>query len=654
MTVLDWLALLGSAVAIAAFSLLVYRFREPPVRGRVWLGLLRAAALLLLVFLLIDPAFRLPGQRRVPTRAVLLDASFSMLLPAGPGEPARWPAAVDAASAAAGGADVVLFGARPRTLDPGRLDDVSPADPRSLLAPALRAAVEAGAERAHVVTDGGLEDAAEAVRWAERLGLPITFESVRHAAAGNRSLVEVEAPPWTAAGSTAEIRVAVAADTALPPGSSVQVWEAGRMRAQAPLEPGAAGALSVATLRLVAEAPTGGGLVRYDLVLEPRDAFPDDDVRTIYVHVSERPAGVTLVSFWPDWEPRFLAPVLERSLGMPLRAYLRVAEGRYLRLATGGGDGVPAPESEVRAAVEAADLVVLHGPARAPAWAVEAARRARRLLVFADDATPAGLVPAAIGAARDGDWYLAEPLPPSPLGGALAGMPLEALPPLRALRDVSDAPGAVPVLMAAAGRRGPPQPVLVQGEGGGRRWAVALAHGYWTWALRGGESRAAYHDLWAAVTGWLTRDAAARLAEPIRPAHRVLARGLPIAWIAQGLAPDSISIRLADDAGRVQEFRLAARRDTAFSPPVAPAHYRFEAVATRGGQQLAAGSGVLTVESWSPEFVRPSHDLVDVTPDRRLRPHATRRPFRTSTLPWLLLLGLLAAEWVLRRRWGLR
>jgi hypothetical protein len=654
MTVLDWLALLGAAAAIAAFSLLVYRFREPPVRGRAGLGLLRAAALLLLVLLLIDPAFPLPGQRRIPVRAVLLDASLSMLLPAGPGDPARWNAAVGAVQAASGGADIVLFGTRPRTLDPALLGEVPPADPRSLLAPALQAAVEAGAERAHVLTDGELEDAAEAVRWAGRLGLPVTFENVRRGAAGNHSLVEVAAPTWAAAGAPVEIRVAVAADTALAAGTSVQVWDAGRLRAQEPVEPGAPGSLAVATLRLDAEAPAGGGMVRYDVVLEPRDAFPDDDVRAVYIQVSERPAGVTLVSFGPDWEPRFLAPVLERSLGMPLRAYLRVADGRYLRVASGGDAGVQVAESEVRAALDAADLIVLHAPAAAPPWALEAARRTRRLLVFADDATPAGLVPGAIGRARDGDWYATEPLPPSPLAGALAGMALGALPPLRALRDVADAPGAVPVLTAAAGRRGPPLPVLVQGEGGGRRWAIALAQGYWTWALRGGEARVAYHDLWAAVAGWLTRDTPARLADPIRPARHALPRGEPIAWIAQGLSPDSISLRLTDDAGGVREFRLAARRDTAFSPPVAPAHYRFEAVAVRDGQELAAGAGVVTVESWSPDFTRPTHVLVDVAPDRRLRPHATRRPFRTSALPWLALVGLLAAEWILRRRWGLR
>jgi hypothetical protein len=66
----------------------------------------------------------------------------------------------------------------------------------------------------------------------------------------------------------------------------------------------------------------------------------------------------------------------------------------------------------------------------------------------------------------------------------------------------------------------------------------------------------------------------------------------------------------------------------------------------------------LTVETWSPELARPPAPRAAIAPADRIGrgtvgPGA-RRPLHTSPVPYVLLVLLLSAEWVLRRRWGLR
>src|SRR5690606_29645440 len=220
------------------------------------------------------------------------------------------------------------------------------------------------------------------------------------------------------------------------------------------------------------ESPQGGGaagerggLVRYDFELQPGDVEADDDRRSAYVFVSERPAGVALVSFRPDWEPRYLQPVLEQALGVPVRGFAFVGDGRYVRIAAGLEAGRRAGEVEVRQAVEQADLLVLHGlDATAPAWAREAAGRARRRLVFPGDGAPVGL-PVEVSAPAPGEWYASSELPSSPLAGRLGTFRAEELPPPVGLRTVSGG-GTWTAPVASRGRRGPTPPLVGAGLGG--------------------------------------------------------------------------------------------------------------------------------------------------------------------------------------------
>jgi hypothetical protein len=100
-----------------------------------------------------------------------------------------------------------------------------------------------------------------------------------------------------------------------------------------------------------------------------------------------------------------------------------------------------------------------------------------------------------------------------------------------------------------------------------------------------------------------------------------------------------------------------AAGDTLQAPVLPPGAYRYEARAFAGERRLD-GAGDLTVETWSPELARTPVRLAALAPADLVtsgaRPRGARRPLHTSPVPYVLVVLLLSAEWVLRRRWGLR
>jgi hypothetical protein len=257
-----------------------------------------------------------------------------------------------------------------------------------------------------------------------------------------------------------------------------------------------------------------------------------------------------------------------------------------------------------------------------------------------------------------GDWYPSADVPPSPVASQLAGVDATSAPPLSGLHFTQAPAGAWVPLSASRGRRGPPTPLAVAGETAGRRWGVALGEGYWRWAFRGGESRQLYARLWGALAGWIVQEQGALAAAAVRPVQRVVPRGAPVRWVAPGLAPDSVLVRLEQAGGTSTEAVLPASADTATGAVLEPGHYRYEVRALAANDIVATAEGEITVESYSPEYTRPPVTLammeaaaVPVGPDTRARPG---RPLHASAWPYVVIVLLIAAEWVLRRRWGLR
>jgi hypothetical protein len=654
-----WIAFLVIAGATSAASVWIYRRREAPARGRGWLMGLRAMGLALLLLLLFDPD--LPGTARLssPAARILLDYSLSMSLP-DPAGGTRWQAALAAIrrEEAAVRAGVTLFGEVPRTVPADSLVSLAPDAQRTLLLPALQAMAEAGVREVIVVSDGGIDDVDDVVRWLPRLGLDVRVIPVGTTVA-NRGIVELSAPPWTEVDAPIEIQVGIASTG--PPGDSVLVSaiDRGEVVAQAMIATPAEGRVSAATLRFEARPPVSGSLARYDIILQGGDAAADDDARSVYVEVSDEPGGITFLSFRPDWEPRFLQPVLERALGLPVRGFLRASPATWVRGGSGMRVAMRASEQEVRDAVAGADLLVLHAYGEnAPAWIHELVPTVRRLLILPAGQMGNAPIPVPPGPLVAADWYLSEAVPASPIAHLLAGLEPGELPPLPALRPVDEPAGGWAPLFASRGRRGSGYPIAVAGETGRQRWAVALGEGFWRWAFRGGASRDVYERVWSALAGWLVEDQTILAGDDaITPLRHVVPRSSSPRWITSGPVPDSFNVRLTtEDGATVLDTTLVTASDTLAAPPVAYGHYAYEILAF-AGEDSSSGSGSLTVESFSPEFTRPRADAARleapvVSAGSPLR--GPRVPLRTEPWPWAVLITILCLEWVLRRRWGLR
>jgi hypothetical protein len=310
------------------------------------------------------------------------------------------------------------------------------------------------------------------------------------------------------------------------------------------------------------------------------------------------------------------------------------------------------PEAQVRDALAAAELPVLHGlDASAPGWARSVAATAPRVLLF--PGVGAAEVPVRLPPVQPGDWYILPAIPPSPVAPYLAGLQAEALPPLAGLRPAELPEGAWAPLLAG---RGAGYPVAVGGGTDARRWVVATGVGYWRWAFRGGEPREAYRRLWSALGGWLLRERGPTAAGAARPAERAVPRGAPVRWLLESEDADSLAVRILAGDSIVADTALGvAPGDTAATAPLAPGHYRYEARVFADGADAGTATGPFTVASYSPEFMRPLQPLDDVEGDGgALGGEATGRRLHTTPWPYLLILLLLAAEWVLRRRAGLR
>jgi hypothetical protein len=648
----SWFVFALAATAALILAYWFYRRRETPGRGRTLLSILRGAAIAVLLLLILDP--KLPGAVRANGEAVLLDGSLSMRMPSGDSGTTRWSQAAARARALSSG-PVIVFGDAAHQVAPDSLASIEPAATRSQLLPALQAVAEAGRTRATVVTDGGLSDADEVMRWLSRLGVELKVEPIGTPVT-NRGIVRVTAPGWVETGRPIDIHFEIAATGASGGPVVVQARQGDQVLTEMAVAAPAEGRVSAGTLRFNAAAPADDELARYDIVIQSDDVIEDDDVRSVYVRVSAEPQGAVLLSFQPDWEPRFLQPVLERSLGMPVRGYLRMSD-HWRSVGTGMSVGERAADEEVRRMVGRAELLIVHAYTnRLPGWVREAAGTAPRLMVFpAGDGEVPGVSLEPTGAVA-ADWYLSDVIPPSPIAPLLAGIDVRDVPPLSALRIPGRVAGSWAPLTVSRGRRGLSYPVALGGTAGGKRWIITLGEGYWRWAFWSDHGRDVYERLFSALAGWLVEEQVANGPDAIGPAERVVPRGERVRWVSGGLQPDSTRIRVSRENDVVMDTLIQrSGSDTLSTPSLAPGHYQYRMTAYVGAER-AQGEGALTIESFSEEFTRPSVAAASLesAPAALGDAGSARTPIHATLWPYALLILLLSAEWILRRRWGLR
>lgn len=501
------LALIGLVAAGAALAL--YLGVERVGRAGVPLALLRAASWGAVAGLLINPSCRREGARGA---TVLLDQSLSMSDRSGD---ARWRAALDSARLLAGrGGHIVLFGGEPRALD----ESAGPTAATSRLAPALREAAARGGPMA-VVTDGAIDDLAAL---PSDLLRRVRVVLVPRPELRDAGVAALDLPPALRAGDTAVAVVDVVAAGTHPPDTvTVELLERGRRVLRLRLAPGTGGVYR-RELRFVPASVEGESEERrYEVRLSglAGDAEPRDDARATLAVVTHGSALV-LLSDSPDWDSRALAAALTATAGVPVRFYLRLGpdagwrDARSLR---------PVAEARVRDEASRATLLVVHGTEGGVAgWA-----RLGRGAVWR-------WVTAARSGAGEGDWYVTAPDAASPVGAALAGAPVESLPPLEAVAearaDSGGGGGAWIGMLAQLDRRGRTRAVLAGTDSGGRRTVNLTGVGLWRWAGRGGIAGEAHRALVAALTDWLLEErpgAQASLAARRDSLARALAEFLP-------------------------------------------------------------------------------------------------------------------------------
>jgi hypothetical protein len=399
------------------------------------------------------------------------------------------------------------------------------------------------------------------------------------------------------------------------------------------------------------------GTVRYEArVRLAEDAFPDDDARVAYTDVDPEEGLLVVLALEPDWELRFLLPILEQVTGLTTRGYVRVGADRFLPTGGTASQG-PVGSEEVQRRVEAAEMVVLQGlSGEDPDWLRTAASTGRHVVVLPLDPSGAAAAGVSVRQPQTGEWYVEPELPASPIAGDLTGVSLDGLPPLTSVMAPAGAEqGEVPLRVQLRGSgAGEPALLLVPAEGSRR--AVMLANGLWRWGFREGPPRDAYRRLWAGVAGWLLADASLAGGPFLRPQSRVAPRAQPLQWLAPALAGEQVRLVISRGDSTVADSLLTVPSTGALSTPaLPPGTYRYVATSpTRTGQEAA---GPLDVEAHTEELRHtPARDLLSVAvaegSEEGLAPG--RRPLRTHPLPYFLLLGFLCSEWIGRRRKGLR
>jgi hypothetical protein len=569
------------------------------------LALLRALTTTLIVALLLAaPA----GRATVMAPDVALDASESWLRAT---DSSAWRAALDSAPRAGG--TIYRFG------DSLRVD--ASRHPPTDRASRLRGVVDAAAGSGRpvvVITDGELDEPqllSALPRGSRLLVIPKRERP-------DLAVSDLDAPRALLAGDTVVARVTLTAGAAGSPPGVLQLrldtatLDSANVAALAPF------AERVVALRGIAAGAERGAVLRA-IAHVAGDREPRNDTIALGVDVTRAPAAV-FVSTAPDYDAREAVAALRGVTSLPTRAFYRVAPGMW----RSDGSLARVQEKDVRAAVRDAPMVVLHGDTSVFGPPREASRGA--LLLFAP---PAG---------DDGEWFAAA-APASPFAPMLGGIAFDSLPPLSVAPSLPK--GEWQGLVTR--RAGAPEDrrVALVGWESPRRIAVLGASGFWRWRFRGGVRAEAYSSLFGALYDWLAAGRTDRRA--VVPEGEPLRAGLPVRWRRGAPADSGATLVLVRRDGTAQRrtvtLRFTEGSSVAESAPLPVGIYD---VSTAGG------TAVLAVNQ-SRELV-PRRVVVKSGAVGGQAALGEAPALRDWAWVYALVVLLLCAEWLLRRRAGLR
>jgi hypothetical protein len=565
-------------------------------------ALLRVGAVTLVVALLLDA----PASRAKPVATwAALDASMSMAR----GDSTVWRASRDSIRRLSA-ESVFVFGDSVRRFSSA----TAPTDLSSLLRPAVERAIGSGHPLV-VLTDGELDDpeAARALPAGSRVVL------LRHPVQRDLAVASLDVPRAVVSGDTVDLKIGVVAGSGGSRGGTLALALEGRPVASAPIDSlPPFGERSISVKARLEGAP-GGSLLRA-IVTSADDAEHRNDTLTVAVDLS-RAASAVFVSTSPDFDARYALAVLRGSLGIPTRGFFRVAPGEW-RVE---GALTPIPEADVRQAVRDAPVAIIHGDT--------AAFGPPRTVTLG----PLALI---ITAATEGEWYPTA-APASPLAPALGGVVWDSLPPVGIAPNPPK--GNWEGVVARRGR-GDERKAIVVGSDEPRRVAIVAASGLWRWRFRGGVASDAFTALWGSIFDWLAAERADRRAAV--PDERLVRAGDPIRWRRGSAADSVVAVTLRErGATRVDSLtlRFAPGANIVETRPLGAGIY--EATA-RGGSALLA--------------VNPSREWLPRAPGvaaggmRGLIAADAGPRLRGAGWAYALAIVMLCAEWILRRRRGMR
>jgi hypothetical protein len=596
-----------AAAAGVVLALLLYGWRDP--RGLVRaapLVALRAIAFTVLAALVLNaPA----GPLRPNAPLVALDASLSWLRTA---DSAGWRHAIDSARAASADS-VLLFGDSVRRAPIPALPSDQATRVQSLVERAL------GSGRPLVlVTDGEIDDPAS-------LGtLPVgsRVEMVQSPPRRDVAVVSFDAPRAAVSGDTLDVRVLLRNGASVAPRGTVTIRAGARVLATLALDTLPPAAERTATIRVPFAAPPGPTLLSAAVTV-PGDVDARNDTVAVAVEVS-RAAGAVLVSSSPNFDSRYLLPVLRGAVALPTKAYFRVAPGQWRQ----GGSLARVSEADVRAALRDAPLAILHGDTAIFGAPRSVTRGSLALVPSVTDSS--------------GEWYPVS-APASPLAAALAGLAWDSLPPLDVAARVP--PGTWDGLITARSRQFDRRPAITGRIVGGRREVVVGASGLWRWQFRGGTDADAYEALWGSIFDWLAAER-----PDVRgaiPEGGIVRAGERIRW-RRGTGTDSVvGVTLTRRGGSAGDdsvsLHFGAGGTVAESDPLPPGVYDV---------RVPNGAAVLAVNA-SPELL-PRAPTVRGGAIGSAAVGGTQPLLRDRGWAYMLALAALCAEWLWRRRKGMR
>ncbi|HEX5438780.1 MAG TPA: hypothetical protein VFW98_16635 [Gemmatimonadaceae bacterium] len=596
-----------AAVVGLALALALYGWRDPRgILRALPLIILRAIAFAVLLALVLNaPA----GPATPSAPLVALDASQSWMRG---DDSATWRRAVADARRASRDS-VLLFGDSVRR---GRIPSL-PTDDATRVQPLVERALGSG-HPLILVTDGVVDDPAS----LQTLPAGSRVDVVAPRAGRDVAVASLDAPRTAVSGDTIDVQVTLQNGAVAAPAGTLAVLANSHVLNTASVAALPAAGERTVTIKVPMKVPAGP-MVFAVAMTAPGDAERRNDTVAVPMDVS-RAAGAVLVSSSPDFDARFLLPVLRGAVALPTRAYFRVAPGQWRR----GGTLTPVTEAEVRAALRDAPLAILHGDT-----AVFGPPRAATTGSLALLAPPSDTL---------GEWYPVA-APPSPLATALNGIPWDSLPPL----DVSASlpQGSWEGLVAARARQFDRRPAIAGWEQGGRRIVVIGASGLWRWEFRGGTDADAFAALWGSIFDWLSAerpDPRAAL-----PAAGIVRAGDRIRW-QRGSGTDSVVVAVLTRRGGTTRddsvtLRFARGTSIAESDPLPAGVYDV---------RVPHGRAVLVVNASRellPRAPTVKSGVVGGTVLSGVQPLVRDRG-------WVYLLALVAlcAEWLLRRRKGMR